>query len=113
MLWLTAPDVPVTVSVSLPSEAPDGSVIVRAIGLPFGFIGKEPPVQLPVGTVQTTFTIKLGRLRDCPVRPTVIVVPGIAHALPEAGGCRMKSPTAREKGTEVETGPLVTSTVNG
>ena len=101
-----------TVSVSAPGEAFDGSDTVRLILLPFELTGNVPPVQVPVGSVQLTLIAEL-KLMDFAVMFTVSVPPGGAHALPEAGGCKLKSSIDRVKGKEVCMGPLAISTVNG
>ena len=113
MLWLTSPYVPVTVSVPLPSEALEGSETVRLIALPGGLTWKEPPVQLPVLTEQTTLIIELKELMDCAVRFSVIALPGRTQALSVIGGFRLKSTRERVNGTEAELGPLATSTMKG
>jgi hypothetical protein len=69
-------------------------------------------VHVPKFNVQLTLT-ELNELIDCVPKFTLTVPPGGAHELPEAGGCKLKSCTARVKGTEAGLGPLATITLKG
>lgn len=65
------------------------------------------PVQVAVmSKLHVTVKDSWKLLMGCTVRLTFTVPPGGPHALPAAGGCKLKSTIFRVYACEVATGPL-------